>query len=398
MTPEVVLHRKLSSASRRIRLLLAYRWSARLLLGSAAACLLWLLASKVYWVEEPSPESIAVIVTGAGLIGALGGFLRRVTPLEAARLTDKRTQMKERLASAVEFEAVNTGDPLIRRQIEDAGAHAHTLDLRRTYPVRLNRESVCAIALVLVLFGAYFLPSLPVFWSRERKQEAEQVKQHGLSIEKIARDSEKASDEKKLAEAKKASEEAKKLAQAMKRGKMSKKQALVKLNKLTKNIAEQQKRLAAVNAGGSKSLEQAAREVKQALEEKQKAAAEAMKAKREAGKAEPKTPEEQKQSEAMNKAQAALQKFSEALAKDDAQGQNQSLQELDQQLQSGQMSQKDMQKLSQQMDKVAQALKNTKLDKASKELGELAKQMKTQQMDPEALKKLAELAQKAGGT
>src|SRR5687767_15097705 len=115
MTPEITLHRKLSSASRRIRMLLAYRYASRLILAAAAVCLAWLLASKAYWVEEPNPELIFGIVLGAGLLGSLFGFFRRVAPLEAARLTDKRTQMKERLASAVEFEGLHIDDPILRR-------------------------------------------------------------------------------------------------------------------------------------------------------------------------------------------------------------------------------------------------------------------------------------------
>ena len=399
MTPEVVLHRKLTSASRRIRVLLAYRYASWLVLLMAGLSLAWLLASKAYWVDEPAPELLGALVLGGGILGALFGYLQRVTPLDAARITDKRTQMKERFASAVEFEGIHSTDPLVRRQIEDAGEHARALDLRRTYPVKLTRESVFAGVLALALFGAFFLPSLPIFWSAERKKEAEQVKQHGVKIEKIAQDSEKASEAKKLTEAKKASQEAKKLAKAMKAGKMGKKQAMVKLNKLTKNIAEQQKRLAAANKVGSKSLEQAAKEIKQALEQQRKAAEDALKAKpQNAGKADPKNPQDQKQSDAMTKSQDALNKFAEALQQNNPEAQNQALQELAQQMQSGQMSQKEMQQLQKQMEKIAQAMQGTDLDKAAKQLAELAKQMKSMNLDPETLKKLAQMAQKAGGT
>ena len=78
--------------------------------------------------------------------------------------------------------------------------------------------------------------------------------------------------------------------------------------------------------------------------------------------------------------------------------QNQALQELAQQLQSGQMSAKEMQQLQKQMEKIAHALKGTKLDKAAQQLAELAKQMKSLNLDPETLKKLAQLAKQAGGT
>src|SRR5438445_241172 len=107
MTPEVALHRKLGSVSRRIRLLLAYRFASRAALFSAAGCLLWLLASKAQWVEEPEPLALALIIGASVVLGALFGLIRRITPQEAARLVDKRTSMKERLASAIEFEALD---------------------------------------------------------------------------------------------------------------------------------------------------------------------------------------------------------------------------------------------------------------------------------------------------
>src|SRR5437588_1735018 len=127
MTPEIVLNSKLNQASRRIRALLVYRWVGRFLCGSAGACLVWLLVSKLRWVAEPSPEAIWGILGAAALVGTAAGFLARLTTLDVARLTDKRTQMKERLASAVEFGKLDSADPLVKRQIEDAGSHAGEL-------------------------------------------------------------------------------------------------------------------------------------------------------------------------------------------------------------------------------------------------------------------------------
>src|SRR5512135_288457 len=101
-----VLQHKLLQAQRRIRLLLVYRWMARLLCWTALACLAWLLVSKLNWVETPSPEWIAIALGIAALAGCVLGFAVRLTPADVARLTDRRTSMKERLGSAVEFEGL----------------------------------------------------------------------------------------------------------------------------------------------------------------------------------------------------------------------------------------------------------------------------------------------------
>ena len=62
------------------------------------------------------------------------GFVARLTALDVARLTDKRTEMKERLASAVEFAGVGAADPILQRQIQDAGEHAGNLHLAAPDP------------------------------------------------------------------------------------------------------------------------------------------------------------------------------------------------------------------------------------------------------------------------
>src|SRR5947209_3820047 len=128
MTPNIVLDRKLGQATRRIRTLLVLKWTGRTLCWSALACLLWLLASKLNWVDEPEPQVIGGILGFATIAGIVIGFVSRLTIRDVARLTDKRTSMKERLASAVEFQARANHDPLVRRQIDDANEHAGTLD------------------------------------------------------------------------------------------------------------------------------------------------------------------------------------------------------------------------------------------------------------------------------
>lgn len=404
MTPDMLLHQKLSEAAQRIRALRVCRWTARLLFWTALGCLLWLLASKAAWLPEPSAEALVGALALAALIGAGIGFARHITPMDAARLTEKRTEMKERLSSAVEFAARTEDDPLVRRQIEDASAHARAINVRQVYPLRLSREMVGFLVLALALFGALFLPTLPLFWSAEQKREREQVKRHGAAIEKIARDHERAASEKRLEETKKAAKEARKLAEAMKRGQMSKKDAMVQMRKLTKQMQEQQKRLAAANTPGTKSLEQAAEEVKRALEQQQKAAQEAAKATqaKQGKQSDPKSaqaqPRPQRQpTQAMRQAQEALQKFADALATQNFEAQNQALQEIASQMQTGQMTPQEMQQLQKQMQALAQALKSTDLAKASKQLAELAKQMQSSDLDPETLKRLATLLRQAGG-
>jgi hypothetical protein len=434
MAADLALHRKLGEATRRVRALLVFQWTARILCWTALACVVWLLAAKIHWLPEPEPAMLVGILTVAAAVGMVIGLSRRVTLLDIARLTDSRTEMKERLASAVEFEGLAASDPLARRQVEDANAHARQLDLRKVYPMRFSWEMAGFLTLALVLFLMFLLPSLPMFWPAKLRQEAAEVKKQGVEIEKLAKSAEKAAAAKKLDETKKAAKEAQKLAQAMKRGNMTKKTAMVKMSKLTKQIQDQQKKLAALNTPAQKSMEQAAAEAKQALQQQQKSIEDAAKAKAKAdAKGQPKTGEKQgekqdakqgenknsqkgdqkgdqkggkqenkpgetQQSQAMQESQRALQQFTEALAQDNPDAQNQALQKLAEQMEKGQMSKQEMQQLQKQMEQLAKALKGTKLDQVSKQMAELAKKMQELKLDPETLKKLAQMMRQAGGT
>lgn len=419
MTPNLILNDKLSQAARRIRMLLVYQWAFRALCWTALACVLWLLASKLNWVSEPEPKTIAGILLMAALVGAIVGFTRRISTMDVARMTDRRTDMKDRLASAVEFQALTTDDPLLRRQVEDAGVHAKDVNVRRVYPVRMSKETVGFVVLALFLFGAFFLPTMPMFWSKEKKQEIEEVKKQGIQIEKIATDKQKAASDKKLEETKKAAKEAQKLAEAMKKGNMTKKTAMIQMAKLTKQMEEQQRRMAQANTPEKKSMQQAAAEAKKSLEQQQKAIEAAAQANKEkakdgknkteaekaADKANANKPGEKKndkagqskeQSEAMKQIQQALQKFAQALSDQNNDKQNQAMQEIADQMEKGQMSQNEMQQLQQQMAQMAQALKGSQLDKAGQQMQQMA-QMHQIKLDPETLKKLAKMMREAGG-
>jgi hypothetical protein len=88
MTPDISLHSKLDEASRRIRLLLLYRWTSRALCWTALACVLWLIASKLRLAPPPDVSWLVALLGAAGVTGAVIGLTRRLTTMEVARITD----------------------------------------------------------------------------------------------------------------------------------------------------------------------------------------------------------------------------------------------------------------------------------------------------------------------
>lgn len=419
MTPNLALNHKLAEAARRIRLLLVLQWVGRTLLAGSGLCLAWLMFAKLGWLETPATTTVSMILAIAVLAGIGAGLAHKLTRQDVARLTDGRTDFKDRLASAVEFESGSTGDPLIRRQLDDANTRATDLDLRRAYPLRLNRELIAALVLTVVVFLAYLLPTIPLFWPKSLRQEIAEVKKQAAEMQKVVRISEKTANQQKLEDSKKVAREADKMLEAMRKSNLTKKAAMIQLAKMTKQIEAQQKQMAAANAPGQKSLQKASEEIKKALEQRQQAVEAADKAKKLAAKAGDKQglkanekpgeksgdkPGEKQQAQAgskqqsaaMEQAQQALQKFAQALADQNSAQQNEALQQLADQIEKGQLSQQEMQTLQQQMQQMSQALKGTDLQKVSEQMKQIAEMMK--KLDPATLKKLAALMRQAGGT
>lgn len=417
MTPEITLQSGLNAAIRRVRWLMTAQWTARTLFWTTLACAIWMLCARLAWTAEPKVPALAGLLATAGLIGMIIGATRKISPMEIARLTDSRTDLKERLSTAFELHQQGKNSPIAMAQIADAGVHVQELNFRRVFPFRFTQEMIGLLILAVTLTSIFFLPTIPLFWSKERKQEIEEVKRQGVALEKIAREQEKRSSDQNLSESRKAAQELKRLAEAMRKGEVDKREAMIQMQKLTRKMEEQQKRLASANAPEKKSLQQAAQEAKQALQQRQKQIEEAVKSKAAQEKANQKKPPEQqasqaqqrqgnqgsqkdqpKPSEAMQRSQQAMKEFAQAMEKQDASAQNEALQKLAEQMLQGQMSQQEMKQLQQQIKEMADALKGTSQDQVSRELQEIVNQMEQQPLDPQTRQKLAEAMKKAGQT
>ncbi len=403
MTPEMTLNRRLTQTGRRIRIVLMCRWGVRALVAASLACVVWLACARLRWLGEPEPSVFGALLPAAFAVGLAIGALRRFTPMDVARSADARAGARDRLATALELQAAGGAGVFQEPQLADASRAAGALDIRRLYPMRLTRETVALSVLALGLVGLLFAPSIPLFWSTKQKNEAEQVKRNALRVERIAKEAEKTAGEKALPETAKAAKAARKLAKEMKEARLSKKDALVKMNKVTKAMEEQHRKLALANAPrDKKSLEQAAADAKKSMDAMQ-AARQAEMGKQAAKKGDAKAGKQQegadkKQSDAMKNAQDALRKFMDGLAKNDPQAQNDALQQLADQMQQGGLTGNEMKELAEQLRKLGEALKGTKLDKLSKQFDEIAKQLKQMHLTPEQIKRIIQSLRQAGGT
>ncbi len=408
-----VLTRKLNAAAWRIRLVMLVKLCSHALCYSSLACLLWVGLSKLRLIAEPSHWVLGGVILFALSAVAVYVATRKLTQLDVAKLTDRRTDLKERLSSAVEFrsQGFNSSSPFHTQQISDALLHAGSVDLKAAYPIIIPKQFWAGIVASLALFGMFFLPSLPIFWSKEKKQEAEEVKKQGVQIIKVAKDATKAAGTQDLKETKKAAEEAKKLGEAMQKAKMTKKESLVALEKLTRKMEETQKKLAEQQTRNMDKAKKAGADFKKSLDKMEKEIAEkkadeAKKLAQEAKNA-PKKPvdpnaqknptdpkQSQPQTPQMKQAMQAMQQMAEALANLDKSAQQKAMQKIAEQLKSGKMTKQEMKKMQEAIKQLAQNMKDSGQQQQGEQMGKLAQQMQDglNNMDPNSLQQMAQAA------
>ena len=414
-----ILTQTLRTAARRIRFVLMLRSASRALCASALICLVGVIATKLKPDWSVSPAAVGAIVGMALLAAIVWTLVRPLSELDVAKLTERRADLKERLSSALEFRNLreNGGEAFYSEQLADADRHAANVNVKSLYPAKLPWELPVGLLLAIGLFLAFYLPTLPRFWSQTRRQEFEEVKAQGINIVKLAQDTQKSADQQKLEETKKAAEEARKLGEAMKKGKMEKKQALVEMQKLTKKMEETQKRMAATLP--PKSMQQVGDEMKKKLEEFQKEREEAQKeADKKAKEAKGLKPGEKpnqpnadkpndpnnpnapkpddklaKKSDAMKKMEEAMKEMAEAMKKEDAQGMKQPMEKMAQQMQSGQMSKQDMQQMQKMLSQMAKAMQNSSMQQQSQQMQQMAQMMQSamNNMDPKTMQQIAQM-------
>jgi len=407
----------LRAAANRIRILLLMRIGSHALCASGLICLAAMGLSKLHLWDEPAPWFPATVI-GLSLSGAIiWTVTRRLTDLDVARLTDRRTDLKERLSSAVEFHALglNIDRPFYGEQMADAVRHAGSLDLASAYPARIPRTFWVGLAASCAVFAMYFLPTLPVFWTPQKKTEMAEVKKQGLAIVKVASDTDKAAGQQDLKATKAAAAEAKKLGEAMQKAKMTKKESLVSLQKLTKKMEETQQKMAdqqarqmekAKQAGADfkKSLEQMQKEVEEKRQQESIRKAEQAKAnqpkpgERNPSQAQKDKQAQQQQSQASKQAQQAMQQMAEALANMDKQQMQQAMQKVAEALKSGKMSKEEMQQLQKALKQLSKNLEQSGQKEQAQQMEEMAQQMQDgmNNMNPQTLQNLAQMAQNLG--
>ena len=127
--------------------------------GAVAAALVLVLKTPLGFRALPLAGGLAVL----GLLaGALWGFCQRVPEKDAARLADGAFELKDRVATALEWAARPDRTPLVDALIADAIAHVEALAPRQIVRRLIPREGLWLPAPVVIALVLAFSPPLPL--------------------------------------------------------------------------------------------------------------------------------------------------------------------------------------------------------------------------------------------
>lgn len=412
----------LNSVRNRVRLIMMVRYGSYGLVIGTSLAIAWVVLTKLRLASSVDSFAICLtlLVAVSMAIGLIYAWIPRLTDRDIARLTEEKADLKERFSTALEYKGRPTeglAAEFVSAQATDADRHAGDVEIKELFPVRMTRSTMVGGLFGLILLGVFFLPTLPIFWSREQKRDAQDVKVTAISLQKVAEDKEKSADQQNLRETQKATKEMKALAKQMKEGKLPKKESMVALQKLTQKFEQSQKKLE--DQMPKKKMEEAAKDFKRTMDQMQKQLDQKEQEKKDLAnkKGDPKkqdgksmeklSPEEQKKQQeaeqAMKQMMEQLRKMQQAMEQGNTE---QSRSEMEQALrkmaeqmqqQGASMSPQQLQMMQQAMQQLSQALQNTQMQELSSAMQQLAQQMQTSNLSAEQMQQLSKMMSQCAG-
>lgn len=159
MTGQPLIEKLLRRAARELRLRRAESWAWRGAFWGALAATA-VMAAKSWLGDEALLVAVLVFVL-ALVVGAIAGAVRRVAPLDSARLTDRALDLQDRLATAVELSRNPHRTPLTEALLADTAQHLEGLASKSVVPLKRPRESRWLALPVLAATALFLAPPLP---------------------------------------------------------------------------------------------------------------------------------------------------------------------------------------------------------------------------------------------
>jgi hypothetical protein len=275
-----------------------------------------------------------VPLAASAVVGIVWGLWGHISDFQAAHAADEALGLRERLGSAVVFanEPPQRGE-MLPALLADAAQHCDDLDPRRVTGPLFPRASLFVPAFGIILAALWFMPQFNLFATEHEMHEREALKQEGKELEDLAREIEKKAKEANLERTERFAGRIESLGKDLARGKLGKREAMKEAAELTDEIKAMHRELAESSEVGS--LQEA---LANARDKK------------------------------LNTGEAS--RILDDMAAGDMQSAQQRLQDLQNKLQSGELSESEQQQLAEDLQNIGESLQNS----SAEDLGEAMQQ------------------------
>ena len=169
-------------------------WRRAVRIGIVALAAATVGVALVQLVARAVPLEVARWVQAAVVAMAVLGWAaavvrRRPSLVEAARRADEELELRQRLGTALELARHESADPLEARQLADARARLHAVDLRRAFRPRVARRPLAIAA------GGLAMTLLLVAWPNPQDVVIDQRRAAREASERVAERVEDIADE-----------------------------------------------------------------------------------------------------------------------------------------------------------------------------------------------------------
>ncbi|MCS7187378.1 MAG: hypothetical protein RMK89_10545 [Armatimonadota bacterium] len=223
-----ILLKRLKPFRRRVRWVLAWRYTA---VGGAVGAALALLTDLGDWLGKWEADPVVLVLTIAlGLsIGVAYAFLRSLPSEAIAKLIDRRAELKDRIATALLCDE----SPFVEPLREDALTHLASVRPAQIFRFRLTAWHGVVAFLLVTLMVSRFLPHLPLPFLASFRQDRKEAKQVVENLQRVLKPIVEHAKEPEATKLEKAiAQQLRELYKRSQQGRLSKKEALIKAEKL----------------------------------------------------------------------------------------------------------------------------------------------------------------------
>jgi hypothetical protein len=216
-----------------VRFARAWKGAAVGLTAGGIAALIWTVLDFTARIYAEWPQ-LLTLAGACAVAGALAGFFWKLASSQVAASIDRRANLKDRLATALEEKRQVSA--FAEAQEDDARHSLSDVRPREIYPMKVSRWHLSGLGFTLASVGLFALLSSNILLNSDQQKAKQEAEKLAAAIERIAKplEEKKPADSAAAKAQEKLAKDMKLLARDLKKARLTKEEALQKANELAK--------------------------------------------------------------------------------------------------------------------------------------------------------------------